>query len=79
MFEEHGYPGDPLYPMFYSKQIFTANGPSNVVKPNFCTSEETTGTYIMVMHKTFNDTKGGHLKRACFVLFCFVLTPISQL
>ena len=43
VFEEHGYPGDPLYPMFYSKQIFTANGPSNVVKPNFCTNEETTG------------------------------------
>ena len=51
VFEEHGYPGDPLYPMFYSKQIFTANGPSNVVKPNFCTNEETTGTLHLLPHR----------------------------
>ena len=51
VFEEHGYPGDPLYPMFYSKQIFTANGPSNVVKPNFCTNEETTGTLHLLPYR----------------------------
>ena len=39
VFEEHGYPGDPLYPMFYSKQIFTANGPMSVYKPNVCTQK----------------------------------------
>ena len=52
VFEEHGYPGDPLYPMFYSKQIFTANGASNVVKPNFCTNVEPSGseTYIIVVY-----------------------------
>ena len=43
VFEEHGYPGDPLYPMFYSKQIFTANGPMSVYKPNVCTNVETEG------------------------------------
>ena len=46
VFEEHGYPGDPLYPMFYSKQIFTATGASNVVKPNFCTNVEPSGIRI---------------------------------
>ena len=44
VFEEHGYPGDPLYPMFYSKQIFTTNGPMSVYKPNVCTNIETEGT-----------------------------------
>ena len=44
VFEEHGYPGDPLYPMFYSKQIFTAQGARNVVKPNLCTNIEPTGS-----------------------------------
>ena len=44
VFEEHGYPGDPLYPMFYSKQIFTAQGSRNVVKPNLCTNVEPSGT-----------------------------------
>ena len=43
VFEEHGYPGDPLYPMFYSKQIFTADGPRTVYKPNVCTNIETEG------------------------------------
>ena len=44
MFEEHGYPGDPIYPMFYSKQIFTAQGSRNVIKPNLCTNVEPSGT-----------------------------------
>ena len=46
VFEEHGYPGDPLYPMFYSKQIFTANGPMSVYKPNVCTNIETEGVCV---------------------------------
>ena len=51
VFEEHGYPGDPLYPMFYSKQIFTAQGARNVVKPNLCTNVEPTGLIIhLIMH-----------------------------
>ena len=48
VFEEHGYPGDPLYPMFYSEQSFTLSETSltgSLVKPNFCTNEETTGYF----------------------------------
>ena len=44
MFEEHGYPGDPLYPMFYHKQIWTASGPDVIVKPNFCSNVEPVGS-----------------------------------
>ena len=44
VFEEHGYPGDPLYPMFYSKQIFTTDGMKTVTKPNFCTNTEPSGS-----------------------------------
>ena len=43
VFEEHGYPGDPLYPMFYSEQIDTPQGPRNVIKPSLCTNVNTTG------------------------------------
>ena len=49
VFEEHGYPGDPLYPMFYSEQSFTLSETSltgSLVKPNFCTNEEVTGYSI---------------------------------
>ena len=51
VFEEHGYPGDPLYPMFYSKQIFTAQGAKNIVKPNLCTNIEPTGCIVYNLHK----------------------------
>jgi len=44
VFEEYGYPGDPLYPMFYYKTTWTANGQENVLKPNFCTDREITGS-----------------------------------
>ena len=44
VFSEHGYPGDPLYPMFYHKQIWTPSGPENAVKPNLCTNAEPEGT-----------------------------------
>jgi uncharacterized protein YegL len=36
VFEEHGYPGDQQYPMFYIKKIWTINGEENVLSPNFC-------------------------------------------
>ena len=53
VFEEHGYPGDPLYPMFYSKQIFTAEGARTDIRPNFCSNLAVTGNstdncYIIV-------------------------------
>ena len=43
VFSEHGYPGDPLYPMFYHKQIWTPAGPENRVAPNLCTNAEPEG------------------------------------
>ena len=49
VFEEHGYPGDPLYPMFYSEQSFTLSETSltgSLVKPNLCTNEDSTGYSI---------------------------------
>ena len=44
VFSEHGYPGDPLYPMFFYKQSWTANGPVSEVKPNLCTNVEVEGS-----------------------------------
>ena len=46
VFEEHGYPGDPLYPMFYSKQIFTADGPMSVYRANLCTNTYPSGARL---------------------------------
>ena len=46
VFEEHGYPGDPLYPMFYSKQIFTADGPMSVYRANLCTNTSPSGVIL---------------------------------
>ena len=43
VFEEHGYPGDPLFPMFYKRTIYTADGEKTEVKPNFCTNEAVEG------------------------------------
>ena len=43
VYEEHGYLGDPLYPMFYSKQIPTENGPISVYKPTICSNVEAEG------------------------------------
>ena len=48
VFSEHGYPGDPLYPMFYHKQSWTAGGPVSEVKPNLCTSLEVEGSQSSV-------------------------------
>jgi len=36
VFEEHGYPGDEKYPMFYMKKTWTVNGEENKITPNFC-------------------------------------------
>jgi calcium-activated chloride channel regulator 3/4 len=36
VFEEHGYPGDEQYPMFFIKKTWTVNGEENVLSPNFC-------------------------------------------
>jgi len=44
VFEEYGYPGDPLYPMFYYRTTWTAEGQQNILTPNFCTDKEIKGT-----------------------------------
>ena len=46
VFEEHGYPGDPLYPMFYLKQVGNDERPLVEVRPNFCTNTEPEGKVI---------------------------------
>ncbi len=48
MFEEHGYPGDPAYPMFYYETVETLDedgeaGVRYLLKPSFCTNEELQG------------------------------------
>ena len=44
VFEEFGYPGDPLYPMFYYKTTWSENGQQNVLTPNFCTDKAFQGS-----------------------------------
>ena len=44
VFEEYGYPGDEKFPMFYYKSTWGPNGQEDVLKPNFCTSVEISGT-----------------------------------
>ena len=46
VFEEHGYPGDPLYPAFYHQQVWTASGPQVTVKPALCTNLEVEGQMV---------------------------------
>jgi len=36
VYEEHGYPGDQQFPMFYHKTSWTINGQINTITPNFC-------------------------------------------
>ena len=43
VFEEHGYPGDEKFPMFYLNTVWTADGQRTVAKPNFCASGEIRG------------------------------------
>ena len=48
VFEEHGYPGDPIYPAFYQQQTWTAEGPQVEVKPAFCTDRQVEGELVDV-------------------------------
>ncbi len=43
VFEEYGYPGDELYPLFYQEEIHTGNGFTTVLKPNFYTDRPLEG------------------------------------
>ena len=49
VFEEHGYPGDEMFPMFYLKETWGANGQETVAKPNFCVNGDIKG-YEQVRH-----------------------------
>jgi Mg-chelatase subunit ChlD len=40
VYEEHGYPGDEKYPMFYIKTSWTVNGEESTLVPNFCLSTD---------------------------------------
>ena len=67
VFSEHGYPGDPLYPMFYYKQSWTANGPVNQVKPNLCSNVEVEGTqHDMSGGPCVTDQTTGLPKQDCY-------------
>ena len=58
VFEEHGYPGDEKFPMFYQRDTWTAEGQTTVTQPNFCINEELNGyqqvgyQYIFINHFT---------------------------
>ena len=43
VFEEHGYPGDDKFPMFYQRDQWTAEGQVTVTRPNFCVNGEIKG------------------------------------
>ena len=43
VFEEHGYPGDDKFPMFYLNTVWTADGQRTVAKPSFCVNGELKG------------------------------------
>ena len=43
VFEEHGYPGDEKFPMFYLKETWTAEGQTTLKKPNFCVNDNING------------------------------------
>ena len=43
VFEEHGYPGDEKFPMFYLNTIDTPQGQKTVAAPNFCVNGELKG------------------------------------
>eukprot|EP00095_Tigriopus_kingsejongensis_P007258 maker-scaffold286_size222086-snap-gene-1.22 protein:Tk07258 transcript:maker-scaffold286_size222086-snap-gene-1.22-mRNA-1 annotation:"hypothetical protein DAPPUDRAFT_255495" len=46
VFEEHGYPGDEQYPMFYLKTELSSGGIVNEVVPNFCVDSDLTGQWM---------------------------------
>ncbi len=43
VFEEYGYPGDPIYPLFYPESEYTSAGYVDIPTPNFCTNEQIKG------------------------------------
>ena len=70
VYEEYGYPGDEKFPMFYYKSTWGANGQQDVLKPNFCTSIEVTGSSqdISTGEACINDAASGLPNRNCYFL-----------
>ena len=58
VFEEHGYPGDPIYPAFYHQEVWTTSGPEVKVKPALCTDKEVEGEMV--------DLRTGHLRGCAY-------------
>ena len=50
VFEEHGYPGDSKFPMYYMKAVWSPEGQKATVTPNFCVNGELRG-YEQVCNK----------------------------
>jgi uncharacterized protein YegL len=60
VFEEHGYPGDEKYPMFYVKTIWGVNGEESILSPNFCVNTDLDYTIESIDGTTckFDETTG---------------------
>lgn len=43
VYEEHGYPGDPKFPLFFWQTAWTVAGPSREVAINFCLNSPLVG------------------------------------
>ncbi len=50
VFEEHGYPGDKKFPMFYLKTEWSMSGQKTSVTPNFCVNSELRGYEQVFMY-----------------------------
>jgi len=76
VFEEYGYPGDEKFPMFYYKSTWGPNGQQDVMKPNFCTSIEVSGSSIDVSTggDCTNDPSTGLPNEKCY----FIPNPENQ-
>jgi len=53
VFEEHGYPGDDRYPMFYYDVEWNENGTVSTINPNFCSNND------IVDYEMIDVTTGG--------------------
>ena len=55
VFDEHGYPGDPLYPLFYYETVEDGDDFRYVLRTSFCTNQELDGhrMYVCAKKKSF--------------------------
>jgi hypothetical protein len=69
VYEEHGYPGDPKFPMFYLKSTWTVNGPESKVVINLCLNEDPVGYEQVLGQKALCSIS------CCFFQFHIFLVP----